>query len=496
MTVVGGWPARVAGWAASRAPELAALLAGAALRLSIATTFDARRGFDFPAHWGYVQALASNGTLPRWDLTAASYHPPLYYALAALASRAGLDVGALGWLGALLGTLRLVVTWIALERWLPESRLARILALWTAALIPAGVQMDGMVSNETLSTLLSAGAILAAPAAIAAARRGRVGPAIKLAVWLGLALVTKLSGTVLLACVLLAFGADLRRRGEPWRTALRCRAKPLAAGAAVIVALSGWFFVRNEVVAGKLSPTSYDGFAKGVQAPYEPTPYLDRRTAGFFVGWDRAVFRDPYYPTAYVPHPRFFPVLVASTFCDYYRFGFAGNAAVRGWATPEPLAKLSARSVIGGAAIALVTIFAWLGAARALWRRSDDPRLVLLLMPLAALLGQLHFAVRYPNDSWGPIKGTYLQFVAPILSGLFGLGVAWLWRRWITRVAALFAIGALGLVAGYVGYCRVPYLGRAARVPVPFVRPAAASGPPAAAPQRRGLTNPDAAPGP
>jgi hypothetical protein len=479
------------GWVARRAPELAALLAGVALRVSMAETYDARLGFDFGAHWGYVQSLVQQGRLPAWDLSAASYQPPLYYGLAGLLGRAGLDVGGLAWLGAVLGTVRLVITWMALERWLPGSRLARVVALWTAALIPAAVQMDGMVANETLSTLFCAGAILAAPAAVEGARRGSAGPAIKLAAWLALALVTKPSGMVLLVAALMAFGIDAWRRGEAWLPALRRRARPLVAGAATLVVLSGWSFARSRAVSGKLVPTSYDGFAKGVQAPYESTPYLDRRTVGFFVGWDSSVVKEPYFPKGYYPHARFFPILIASTFCDYYRFNFAGNATIRGRAIPPPLARWSTLSVAGGTVIALLTALAWLGAARTLWRRPEDPRLVLLLIPLLALLGQLHFAVRYPNDSWGPIKGTYLQFVAPVLCGLYGLGVAWLWRRRVTRILALLAIGALGLVAGYVTYCRAPYLGRAVPVNVPvFRRPVPIAGPARAA--HPSDNNPDA----
>jgi hypothetical protein len=479
----------VLAWVGRRAPELAALLAGIALRVSMARTYDPRTGFDFAAHWGYVQSIAERGELPPWDVSAESYQPPLYYVLAGLLGRAGLDVGGLAWLGALLGTLRLVLTWMALERWLPEFRLGRVVALWTAALIPAAVQMDGMVANETLSTLFCAGAILAAPAAVEGARGGRVGPAIKLAVWLSLALVTKVSAMVLLASALMALGIDGWRRGEGWLPALRRRARPLLAGAAVLAILSGWSFVRSLVVSGKLGPTSYDGFAKGVQAPYESTPYLDRRTAGFFVGWDSSVVKDPYFPKGYYPHARFFPVLLASTFCDYYRFNFAGTATLRGRALPPPLARWSKLSVAGGTAIALLTTLAWLGAARALWRRPDDPRFVLLFMPLLALLGQLHFAVRYSNDSWGPIKGTYVQFVAPILSGLFGLGVAWLWRRWVTRPLAVLAMGCLGLVAGYLVDCRSQHFGQAKAVDVPFFRRPA---PVARAAQPPPRNNPDA----
>ena len=109
---------------------------------------------------------------------------------------------------------------------------------------------------------------------------------------------------------------------------------------------------------------------------------------------------------------------------------------------------LGCLSVMAGTLIALVTAIAWLGAARVLWRRRDDgepdPRFALLLAPLGALIGQLHFATKYPNDNFGPIKGAYLQFVAPVLCALFGVGVAWMWRRrarWRWRVPALAAMG-------------------------------------------------------
>ena len=131
-------------------------------------------------------------------------------------------------------------------------------------------------------------------------------------------------------------------------------------------------------------------------------------------------------------------------------------------------------SVMAGTAIALVTVLAWFAAVRALWRRRDDgepdPRFALLLAPLGALIGQIHFATKYPNDNFGPIKGAYLQFVAPVLCALFGVGVAWMWRRarWRWRIPALVAIGCVGLVAAYSAYARFPRFGKDANTAAPF----------------------------
>jgi hypothetical protein len=464
-----GTSRRLRRWILTYWPELAALALGFLFRASMALTYDARVGFDFTGHWPYVEYLVEKHALPPLEYKTTTYHPPLYYLVAAGFVGLGFDAGALGWLAALWGMARLGVIWVALERWLPESRLARIVALFAAAIIPAGVQLDGMVTNETLNVLLAAVVFLLAPAALATAREGRVRPTVGLAVVLGLAIMTKVSATILVAAVLAAAVVDVARGHMTWRAELAARARPLLAGVLVVGAISGWFFVRNVVRYGDASPTGYEGFAKINQAEFAVIPYLDRRTAGFFVGWNADIYEHPYFPKGYKPHARFFPVMVATTFCDYYRFGFAGGGVHGARRTLPPGAVEFGRlSVIGGTVLALVTVLAWLGALRTLWRRADAARLMLLLAPAFALVGQLHFATKYPNDNFGPIKGAYMQFVAPALCGLYGLGVAWLWRRPRARVLAVVALAALGLVLAYVVYCRWPHFGPDAPTAAPF----------------------------
>ena len=88
--------------------------------------------------------------------------------------------------------------------------------------------------------------------------------------------------------------------------------------------------------------------------------------------------------------------------------------------------------------------------------------------PALGLLGQIHFATKYANDTFGPIKGTYLQFAAPIVCGLFGLSVSWMWQRPWARIGAVLAIAALCSVAAYTGYARWPRRVSPAPVAAPF----------------------------
>jgi hypothetical protein len=471
---------RLGPWARAHVPELCALGAGILIRLSMALLFDARIGFDFNAHWPHIQYIATRHALPPMDFNATAPHPPLYHLIAAALVARGLDAGALGWLGALWGMLRLGLVWVALERWLPESRLARVVALALAAVLPAAAHLDGMITNETLVMLMSAAVFVVAPSAIAGARSGRVGPMLGLGLLLALALMSKVSASVLLVSIAAAIGLEIVRTRPPsaWGRALRVRALPLLAGGLVLAAIAAPWFVRNLVLYGQASPSAYEGSVRRSQSIYDGTPYLDRRPIGFFVGWNLGVYTHPLYPTGLRPNPRFFPVLLATTFNDYYAFSYSGGGRYVGGRTDRTVSPaamtLGCLSVGAGTAIALVTVIAWFAAVRALWRRREDgepdPRFALLLAPLVALIGQIHFATKYPNDNFGPIKGAYLQFVAPILCALFGAGVAWMWRRarWRWRVPALVAIGCVGLVAAYSAHARFPGFGKDAYRAAPF----------------------------
>ena len=463
-------------WARAREPELIVLGVGILLRLSMALTYDARIGYDFNSHWPYIQYLVAHHELPPLSYNASSYHPPLYYLVAAFLVAHGLGAGALGWLAALCGMIRLGLVWVGLERWLPESRLARVVALGLAAVIPPAVQEDGMITNETLLLLLSAAALVLAPAAITATRAGRVGPMVGLGLLTALAMMSKISASVLAMSVGAAIALEIARARPSWWRALRARALPIVGGGVVLACLTGPFFVRNQILYGKMSPTGYDGALKPNQAVYEGIPYFERRPLAFYVGWTPQIYVHAVVPTGLKPNARFFPILIATTFNDYYIYGYSGGGKYGDQQRSVSAAgvTLGCLSVAGGTLIALVTTMAWFGAVRRLWRRrpdgEPDPRFALLLVPLIGLLGQLHFATKYPNDDFGPIKGAYLQFVAPVLCAMFGVGIAWMWRRGrrLWHVTAVVALGGLALVAVYSLHARFPPLGNNANTAAPF----------------------------
>jgi hypothetical protein len=111
---------------------------------------------------------------------------------------------------------------------------------------------------------------------------------------------------------------------------------------------------------------------------------------------------------------------------------------------------------MGGTWIALTTIISWLVVAFAAWRSKDVAILLVVLVPLVALLGQLHFAIKFAIDAQGPVKGAYMQFAAAPLYALFGIAATWGWKRgWGEKLAVVFHAVAFATVAIYCLYARL-----------------------------------------
>jgi hypothetical protein len=282
---------------------------------------------------------------------------------------------------------------------------------------------------------------------------------------LGLAMLTKVSAVVVIAAIGATALLEFVFAKQPWKT----RCSGLLAWAvmlAVCIGVSGWYYARNVRLYHRPFVTSFDLRSQHfLIAAKDKVPYLDRRPSGYFLGWEPSIVAFPYFPTGMGLHPRFFPVVLASTFVDYYNYSFSGIEP----STKAPFSSLgrpltrrvltvSQFAVVGGIAIALATCAAWFRVTPWLFRRRDWGRLALVLLPFFTLIAALHFAISYPIDSYGVVKGIYMQFGAPPLYALFGVAVAWAHRkpeRW--PVFSLLWI-ALWLVASYTLYCRLRLL--------------------------------------
>jgi 4-amino-4-deoxy-L-arabinose transferase-like glycosyltransferase len=444
-----------------RLPELFVLTVGLGLRLSMVFRYDPMRGYDASDHWPYIEWLRTSWSFPPLTLSRETYQPPLYYVTAALFRRFGVEQAKMNLPSVLFASLTLVLIWVGLERYVPKDRVARIFALALAAVLPCGVQIAGMMTAEGMNGFLATSALLLAARMLSRPGERRVFAALALGVILGLEMLTKISALVIVGSI--AFVAVLEglwgtgdlhervRRGAPWMVML-----------VAFTATSGWYFARNQHRYGKALLEGVDGVDR-LPPELQNSPYLEHRTLGFVLGWSNDIFDFPYYPSATDPHSRFWPVVIATTFNDYYNYAFA-TPEPNTIQTNDPVArcrsvrpssiKFAKASVAAGTLIAVTNAMAWFWATYRCVRRKDTPRLLFLVAAGLVLLAQFHYAMKY-SDGGGPIKGAYMLLASSSLFALFGLSVSWLARNRRTLPIAVLEIFALATVSTYTIYCRV-----------------------------------------
>src|SRR6202008_3812135 len=132
-----------------------------------------------------------------------------------------------------------------------------------------------------------------------------------------------------------------------------------------------------------------------------------------YLGWSRSIHTYPYFPSASLNEARFFPMLIASTFVDYYNHQFA---AARSSAReiranerplPEPAMTLGRGAMAAGTLIAAVTVAAWIVISVHALPVRHRVATTLLLIPLLGLAAQMWYAQVFPHDWLAIVKGAY-----------------------------------------------------------------------------------------
>jgi hypothetical protein len=444
------WTDRLALPRSAQTIEVAALLLGVVLRVVTTIGYDPTIGYDFGDHWKHINWFRDHLSIPAANYTRTTYHAPLYHFLFGLLARTGLAEKGLQFGSLVVSCTRLALLALGLRLALPSSPRARAVALMLAAVMPCSVHLDAMETQEPLSNLLTTLALVLALFTFRAEPRRRWGWALALGAVAGLELLTKISGLALAGVIAMAGPIEaVLAPSSTARERLR-RLAPWLAATLVMVAVGGWWYVRCHMLYQHAFLSSWDVYPSNEILAVNATalPEVDRRSLGYLVGWSTDIYRDPYYPSGISPHSRFWPVLVASTFVDYYRFGLAAGGLDR----VQTAARLS---VIAGTFIAAITVVAWLFLAVRLARRRDAAHLAMLALPLLGLLGALSFAIQFPYDFEGVVKGVYLHFAAAPLYAVFGLGVVWLGRRPLGKPLAWAATSSVAAVAAYTIACRL-----------------------------------------
>lgn len=412
----------------------------AALSASYSLVTRFKWGPDEPAHFIYVRSIATRFELPPISHTAVGtensrathegMQPVLYYALMAIPYAVMNAAGASSdtiWRVLRLLNVPLGLLWVcgvyALCREFFGGNGRALAATAFTALIPTACYTFGMVNNENLITPLFTWTLLPI---LVFFKKGEMTSrdAVILGLLMGLSLLTKAQGLMLVGLFVLAAFLVCRRSGYAnWKPVLRGAGLALA----VAVVVAGWWFVRNVAVHGELMPRSLRTAFLGsglVDAFAQPGTVL--QAVSLFSGLTYGYFWTPFWLCQHVvTWSRYFAVLCA------------------------------------------LTVVGLVGLLVAIRRRTDiDKRSLGLLMaaPLIAYLSWMRYALMV---DWGTImQGRLFLCTAVVVGIMWATAVDGVARRpWLR--ATLYAAGLVFMLLANAGvlYCDVTFHPAVTRLP-------------------------------
>jgi 4-amino-4-deoxy-L-arabinose transferase-like glycosyltransferase len=425
---------------------LAIFMVGAAIRVNNVLQYPIAFGYDANENWDYIRGLFHSWVLPAPDAGWSTAHPPLFYYMAALVARLlGLPdkevTGIVVRLVCTLAGLLAIVAGVVLVRRVDPANPRR--AWLCGALIvflPAHIYASAMLGEEVLmasfATLAVAGVSLELtfPASPATARRRAVG----VGFLAGLALLTKLTGAVILAAVVAAYfinGSRRRRIADAWQLASLAAVAGLAVG--------GWFYARNLVHYGYFYPQNLPIHIQAIQQQQAPPG-------------QRHLIDYVYFPFSTFTHPfAASPDLVHSVWGSTYSTLWY-ESLMHFIPRYSDGARNFGRLILVLALLPTAAFFVGVSRGmRRLARGTPGPDAIMLLVIVGTLSGFSLFAWR--NPWYFVLKGSYLLCMALPASYYQSEVLAdWMggrgWRRTLVSVAlaVLFVSVTLTFTSGLV----------------------------------------------
>jgi hypothetical protein len=397
-----------------------------------ALVYPAIAGYDAQEALDYANLLAKDGELP--EDTGSYYTPPGFFAVGGAGIRLGEELGfehpeRVGQVVNAVAAVGTVLLLLLLVRTLwPGRPILHLAALGFVVACPVVLKASAMFHPEPLSLFFSTLAVTLAARMLVFRRYSVV-----LALGIGAALAV---GQLVRAWTLWTVGvvfvvlvvAFVTRRAE--RRAIG-RALALAAAAAIALPLP-WYAYQA---------TQYENPI--FDRPQVDAPLWDRRPLGFYVSLGLPeVLTDPVRPSF---SNRFAPVAYAEVWGDY--FGVWHWNSSGGPPSRSEQRETVVQAIIG-APFTLLAVAGWLALlAFSIRRPSDEPaRLLVSLLPAAALVGVLYFATAYPTTDGDTGKGSFMLTAVPAWAACFGFAFDAITRRFPRVLVPLAVVLSLATI--------------------------------------------------
>ncbi len=416
---------------------LALAAVGIGIRVHNAFHYPINKGFDARPNWRYIDRLGESWALPAPDADWATAHPPLfYYASAALGRALGHPdkqdlVIWIRLISAAFGLLTVGLAAALVHRVDPENPQRAVLAGVLLLFLPVHIYMSAMLHEELLVSSLAS--LVVVGIAWECTDPGRPRRALlRAAGWgvvAGLALLTKLTGLLILITGAAAYALDGWRRRDPVLAAGRAA---VLVGVALVV--GGWYYAHNRLEYGYFYPYGLPSHRILFKYPPGERQFADYLRVPF------ATFTEPS-----VISPELLRSIWGSTYISVWFDGHRHFLPTTGDAVNR-----------AGTVILLLALLPTLAFARGIGRgllravespRGPDPPLLLLVG--LTLGGYVAFSWR--NPWFAVLKGTFLLGLS-VPFAFYASESLILWAR-VSRARARVIwtwIGVLCLASGLI----------------------------------------------
>jgi hypothetical protein len=260
------------GLASASGVRWALLLAWAFIGVHNLPRLPAYIGFDASGHLAYIRHVATGRGIPLatdgWQM----FQSPLYYLVSApfyLLFTQLFELNTARWLlrfvSLAAGAAQVEVAYVALRRTFPDREDLQAIGTAFAGLLPMNLYISQSLGNEAMAGCLSGAALLAGLGILQSASGPTRRALMLLGLWLGLALLAKVTAILLLPPLIGAVAYAGWRHTRQWRRVARDTTTVLATALAV----AGWYYARNWIRLGRPFVGGWDP-SRGIDWWQEP----------------------------------------------------------------------------------------------------------------------------------------------------------------------------------------------------------------------------------
>ncbi|MDH3973879.1 MAG: glycosyltransferase family 39 protein [Deltaproteobacteria bacterium] len=392
-------------------------------------------GFDYPAHIDYINYVASKWSIPLASEGWQMFQSPLYYIISSLFLKICLSFFSeatsyqlLKVIPLLCGLIQVEVVYRTMKITFPKKKYVQATGLIVGSLMPMNLYMSQYIGNEPMAALFSSLVILLILQSIRNPWKAQ-SPKHQLltGLFLGLAILTKVSALLLPVPVLLVFlGLNIQKgRGN--------LKKSLWTALNIIMPLfiiAGWYYVRNMVLLGKPFIGGWDP-ARGISWWQDP---------GYRIISDLTTFGTALAYPVFSGTSGLWDAIYSTLWLD----GFLGSVADYRGKPPWNYSFVLTLSWLS----LLPTIAMLTGFFSIMKKREREDQFILLISTLLLILyfgAIIYLYIQLPIYSTA--KASYTLGLIPCYAILCGFGLELLSRGVILRSAVVGLISWWGIFA-------------------------------------------------